>query len=99
MWGWWGFWPGRGPFSYLPPWLRPGWLLGPGSGWWLLFTGQYPWFPAGYNPAVGLQYLTQLGIITPEQELTMLENYKKTLEETLKNIEKRINELKGKASQ
>jgi len=23
--GWIGPWPGRGPFSYLPPWQRPGW--------------------------------------------------------------------------
>jgi len=26
--GWAGPWPGRGPFSYLPPWQRPGWLFG-----------------------------------------------------------------------
>ncbi len=33
MLGWYGWseWPGRGPFSYLPPWQRPGWLLSP---WW-----------------------------------------------------------------
>ncbi|MEM2901400.1 MAG: hypothetical protein QXO32_01530 [Candidatus Bathyarchaeia archaeon] len=23
-----GPWPGAGPFSYLPPWQRPGWLFG-----------------------------------------------------------------------
>ncbi|RLI24506.1 MAG: hypothetical protein DRO52_05440 [Candidatus Hecatellales archaeon] len=38
--GWWGPWPGRGPFSYLPPWLRPGWLFGRGACWWLF---GYPW--------------------------------------------------------
>lgn len=27
-----GPWPGRGPFSYLPPWQRPGWLFGYGRG-------------------------------------------------------------------
>jgi len=31
-----GMWPGRGPFSYLPPWQRPGWLFGRGACWWLL---------------------------------------------------------------
>jgi hypothetical protein len=27
-----GYWPGRGPFSSLPPWQRPGWLYGYGRG-------------------------------------------------------------------
>ncbi len=44
-WGWTGPWPGRGPFSYLPPWQRPGWLFGRGSCWWLY---RYPWFSYGY---------------------------------------------------
>lgn len=36
--GWFGPWPGRGPFSFLPPWQRPGfggWVnprFGPGMG-------------------------------------------------------------------
>jgi len=25
---WVGPWPGNGPFSYLPPWQRPGWVYG-----------------------------------------------------------------------
>lgn len=41
-WGWRGPWPGRGPFSYLPPWQRPGWLFGKGACWRLL------WGPWGY---------------------------------------------------
>ncbi len=51
--GWIGPWPGRGPFSFLPPWQRPGWLFGRGSCWWL-FGG--PWafyrfpFYGGYWP-------------------------------------------------
>lgn len=28
-----GQWPGRGPFSHLPPWERPGRLHGPGACW------------------------------------------------------------------
>jgi len=39
--GWAGPWPGRGPFSYLPPWQRPGWLFGRGACWWLF--GPYAW--------------------------------------------------------
>ncbi len=38
--GWRGPWPGNGPFSYLPPWLRPGWVFGRGACWWLF---GYPW--------------------------------------------------------
>lgn len=26
-----GPWPGHGPFSHLPPWERPGWLMGRGA--------------------------------------------------------------------
>jgi len=44
--GWAGPWPGRGPFSYLPPWQRPGWLFGFGRGF-----GRWLWgYP--YNPWV-----------------------------------------------
>jgi len=46
--GWFGPWPGRGPFSYLPPWQRPGWLFGRGSCWWLfgpwLFGYRFPYY-------------------------------------------------------
>jgi hypothetical protein len=50
--GWTGPWPGRGPFSHLPPWQRPGWLYGLGrgySGWpgayppWV--CARFPWLP------------------------------------------------------
>lgn len=45
--GWMGPWPGRGPFSYLPPWLRPGWLFGRRAGWWLFGN---PWAYGLYTP-------------------------------------------------
>jgi len=54
-WGWrgsWnGPWPGNGPWSFLPPWMRPGWYLGrgycrylygPGAGWYLRYYGRVP---------------------------------------------------------
>ncbi|RLE88248.1 MAG: hypothetical protein DRJ96_05850 [Thermoprotei archaeon] len=50
--GWIGPWPGRGPFSHLPPWLRPGWLFGRGACWWLFgypgwaWRGYWGWWPA-----------------------------------------------------
>jgi len=77
--GWWGPWPGHGPFSYLPPWLRPGWVLwGRGWRWWWYLYGPYG-YPYGY---------------TPTYELKDLEEYKKLIEEELKEIERRIDELR-----
>lgn len=46
--GWFGPWPGRGPFSHLPPWERPGRLYGPGACWWL-YTPR-PTYPAEPTP-------------------------------------------------
>ena len=48
--GWAGPWPGRGPFSYLPPWQRPGWLFGFGRGFgrWLWAYPYYPWVCARF---------------------------------------------------
>ena len=58
--GWLGPWPGRGPFSYLPPWQRPGWVFGRGACWSLfgmpgwMYWGYWrpwyvPWYPWGYG--------------------------------------------------
>ncbi|MEM2212483.1 MAG: hypothetical protein QXK12_08820 [Candidatus Nezhaarchaeales archaeon] len=47
MGGWIGPWPGRGPFSYLPPWQRPCWIFG--RGWCWRLPG-YPWAYAAYFP-------------------------------------------------
>jgi len=52
--GWMGPWPGRGPFSHLPPWQRPGWLFGRGACWWL-FGG--PWAYAPFSMPY-MPYLT-----------------------------------------
>lgn len=58
-WGWmggwrWNPWPGRGPFSYLPPWQRPGWIFGRGACWWL--SGPYAWYPRVYPWSWNLPY-------------------------------------------
>ena len=74
--GWFGQWPGRGPFSDLPPWERPGWIYGRGACW--RFWGAPYWqsYP------------------TEKEEKSYLETSKRDLEEELKAIETRINELK-----
>ncbi|RLG50171.1 MAG: hypothetical protein DRN96_08440, partial [Thermoproteota archaeon] len=46
-------WPGRGPFSFLPPWMRPGWVFGRGACWWLFgpwmwYTPYLYWWPYSY---------------------------------------------------
>jgi hypothetical protein len=43
-WGrWWGPYSGRGPWSYLPPPLRPGWWFGRGWCWWYFRYPYPPW--------------------------------------------------------
>ena len=62
--GWVGPWPGRGPFSYLPPWQRPGWLFGRGACWWLFgwpywygpWSYYLPWFPRYYYAPYMMPY-------------------------------------------
>ncbi len=84
MW-WYKRYPGFGPWSYLPPWERPGWRFGRGRGrgwgwcWWLLLP-EY----SAYEPQ-----------IPKEEELKILEEEARFLEEELDRIRKRIDELKG----
>ncbi|MEM3693599.1 MAG: hypothetical protein QXI39_06230 [Candidatus Bathyarchaeia archaeon] len=62
--GWWSPWPVRGPFSYLPPWQRPGWLFGRGACWWLFnpflrgmygYPGYFPWIGYGTYGPIGFR--------------------------------------------
>jgi len=72
--------PGFGPWSYLPPWERPGWRYGYGRGWcWRTFPLVRPY---------GVHELTV------EDEIDMLEEEAKYLEETLSEIKKRLEKLK-----
>ena len=48
-------WPGRGPFSYLPPWERPGWLYGPGACWQLYASRPYTRAPTPDEETVYLE--------------------------------------------
>ena len=82
MYGWrgsrFGPWPGRGPFSHLPPWERPGWLYGPGACWQLYAPRPYPIEPAPAEELEALEaYMKEL-----RQELEGIETRIKELKET-----------------
>jgi len=51
-----GQYPGRGPFSYLPPWQRPGWLFGYGRGVGYGYGGVGYGRGLGYGRGVGYGY-------------------------------------------
>ncbi|RDD53475.1 MAG: hypothetical protein BA066_04280 [Candidatus Korarchaeota archaeon NZ13-K] len=77
--GWWrrwGPWPGRGPFSYLPPWQRPGWW---GRGWWCWWWWTPPPSSAFPSRDEELSYLRSL-----ESELR---ERLKQIEERLRELE------------
>jgi len=81
-------WPGRGPFSYLPPWERLGWLYGRGACWWLFSPSAraYPWSAPVLKPDEEAKILTE--------QRAFIEEQLKALQETLKKIESRLEELK-----
>jgi hypothetical protein len=88
--------PGRGPFSHLPPWQRPGHAYG-GRGYGrgrganpqtcARFSGLPRWWWA--NPTNTYQSPTP----TPQDELAALEDSKKQLNEEKASIEQEINDI------
>ena len=80
---WAGPWPGRGPYSHLPPWERPGWLYGRGACWHLY--GPYRAFPT-------IKPEDEKTLLTEEKKL--VEEQLKTMQETLRKIQERLGELK-----
>jgi len=94
-----GPWPGRGPFSYLPPWQRPGWLYGRGACWWLSapylqsITPQIPVAvpPTSVSPTIPMPFAPST--LTKEQETQMLQQQVQALESQLDAIRKRLQEL------
>jgi hypothetical protein len=76
-------WPGRGPFSNLPPWQRPGWLYGRGACWYL-----YGPYQAAVPPIKAEDEATLLA-----EQKTLIEEQLKAMQETLKKIQERLNEL------
>ena len=77
-----GPWPGRGPFSNLPPWERPGWLYGRGACWYL-------YGPSRTMPPTKPE---DEATLLAEQK-TMIEEQLKTMQVTLKKVQDRLNEL------
>ncbi len=75
--------PGRGPFSNLPPWQRPGWVYGRGACW-QLYDPYYQITPVKPEDEITLL----------NQQKEAIENQLKLAQETLQKIEQRINELK-----
>ena len=69
-----GPWPGRGPFSHLPPWWRPGRWYGRGACW-SLFG---PRFPTQANPNEEMEFL--------KWQKEALEEELKQVKERLKNL-------------
>ena len=93
--GYYNQWPGRGPFSHLPPWQRPGRAYGGrgyGRGWNVdpRVCGRFPWLPrwwwadSTYAP---------LPVPTPQDELAALEDSKKELGEYRASVEQEINDI------
>ncbi|MGQ9789006.1 MAG: hypothetical protein ACUVQM_06910 [Candidatus Hadarchaeaceae archaeon] len=74
---WTGPWPGRGPFSHLPPWERPSWLYGPGACWRLY--APLPYVPE-IKPVAETEQL-QAYVKELEQELESVRARIKQLEE------------------
>ena len=80
---WTGPWPGRGPYSNLPPWQRPGWLYGRGACWYLY--GPYSATPPTVKPEDEAALLAE--------QKTLVEEQLKAMQEALKKIQDRLNEL------
>ena len=85
-----GPWPGRGPFSYLPPWQRPGWIYGRGACWWLLDPKLQSTIQQAQPPTIQPSVAPML---TREQEHEMLKQQEKFITTQLEAIRKRLDDL------
>jgi hypothetical protein len=83
--GWADPWPGRGPFSHLPPWERPGWLYGRGACW-------YMYGP--YRGVLPIKAEDEAALL--KEQKTLLEDQLKSMQETQKRIQERLKELELK---
>jgi hypothetical protein len=83
--GWAGPWPGRGPFSHLPPWERPGWLYGRGACW-------YTYGP--YREVLPIKAEDEAALL--KEQKVLLEEQLKAMQETQKRIQERLKELELK---
>jgi hypothetical protein len=80
-----GNWPGNGPFSHLPPWQRPGWQYGRGACYYLYGA-------PNLTPPPALQPEDENALLT--QQKAQIEAQLSAMQETLKKIQERLNQLK-----
>ena len=80
---WTGPWPGRGPFSDLPPWERPGWMYGRGACW--RFYGPYA------VPLTPIKPDEERSLLAEEK--AFLEGQLETVQKDLEKIQQRLAEL------
>jgi len=101
-----GEYPGRGPFSYLPPWQRPGRAFrGRGRGWgsdprvcsrfpslprWWWADPKYAYQPPTVPPAL------QDEIVSLEESKNALCEEKTSIEHEINDVEAQLKELKSK---
>lgn len=83
-----GRWPGNGPFRDLPPWERPGWLYGRGSCWYMGYRPSFGSTPPSFSAAENVQAL--------QSQRDIIEEQIKGLQDSLRNIEKRLSEIQKK---
>lgn len=86
-----GPWSGRGPFSHLPPWQRPGWLYGRGACWQLLDPKVQSTSQQAQSDTIQPPLIPSF---TREQELAMLNRQDKILTAQLNTLNKRLEELR-----
>ena len=85
--GWIASHPGHGPWSHIPPWERPGWYFG--GGWcWYWLAPYWRLIPPLHTP---------YPFMSKDDEVKYLEELKKYITDVvLRDIERRLEELKGK---
>lgn len=100
-------WPGRGPFSHLPPWQRPGRAFG-GRGYGRgssnpRVCARFPWLPRWWWADPKYAYQPPTLTTAPQDEIAALEESKKALgeektsiEQEISGIETQVKELKSK---
>ena len=89
-------WLGRGPFSYLPPWQRPGWLYGKGACWRLVAPHLQTTTLTDPESTTVPPIVPETPLrpaLTKEQEIQMLEQQTNFLQSQQDAIRKRLEEL------
>jgi len=85
---WTGQYPGRGPYSNLPPEQRPGWLYGRGA-------CRYMYGPYSITQIAKPEDETTL----LNEQKKLIEEQLSAMQETLKKVQERLEELKGNNTQ